>query len=63
MTANAQLYPVPAVCQKLSLSRSYVYELIADGRLKSIKAGRRRMVTESAIAEYIASLTGGADAA
>jgi excisionase family DNA binding protein len=63
MSANTQLHAIPVVCQKLSLSRSYVYELIAAGKLQAVKAGRRRMVTEAAIADYIESLTSGSDAA
>lgn len=63
MPMNAQLYPIPVVCEKLSLSRSYVYELIAAGKLQTVKAGRRRMVTESAIADYIDSLTADSSAA
>lgn len=63
MSANTQLHTIPVACNRLSLSRSYVYELIAAGRLKTVKAGRRRMVTESAIAEFIASLTDESDAA
>lgn len=63
MSVDTHTYSIPDTCGKLSLSRSYVYELIAAGKLKSVKAGRRRLVTESAIAAYIASLTGESDAA
>lgn len=55
-TQQAQLHPIPAVQERLSLGRSKVYELMDEGILRSIKIGKRRLVPESAIAEYIDSL-------
>ena len=59
---NSRLWPVEAVMQRLSLGRSMVFELIANGQLRSCKVGRRRLVSEAAICEYIANIdqTGGA---
>ncbi|CAM2885452.1 ethanolamine utilization protein EutA [Mycobacterium intermedium] len=50
---NAQLHPVETVMQRLSIGRSAVFELIASGALRSVKIGRRRLVSEAALCEYI----------
>jgi excisionase family DNA binding protein len=58
---NSRLWPVEAVMERLSIGRSMVFELMASGQLRSCKVGRRRLVSESAINEYIARVdqTGG----
>jgi excisionase family DNA binding protein len=53
---TARLHPVEGVMERLSLGRSSVYELLGSGQLRSIKVGRRRLVSESALAEYINSI-------
>ncbi|MGW4774964.1 helix-turn-helix domain-containing protein [Nocardia sp. NPDC004278] len=40
----------------IPIGRSKYYELIGSGELRSVKIGRRRFVTEQAIADYIARL-------
>ncbi|WP_308646353.1 helix-turn-helix domain-containing protein [Nocardia farcinica] len=50
------IYDIPTVCNRLSISRSSVYELIAAGRLKSVKVGKRRMVTSRQLTEFITQL-------
>jgi excisionase family DNA binding protein len=45
---------VVAAAERLGLSRSTVYDLIADGSLATLRVGRRRLVTESAIEEFLA---------
>ena len=54
------LYDVDEAADALRLSRSLLYELIRSGRLRTVKAGRHRLVPESALAEYVASLDGAA---
>jgi excisionase family DNA binding protein len=63
MTASKDRPPVPAVlygvdeaADALRLSRSALYELIRSGRLRTVKAGRRRLVPVAALAEYVRSL-------
>ena len=63
MTASKDRPPVPAVLYRvdeaadaLRLSRSALYELIRSGRLRTVKAGRRRLVPVAALAEYVRSL-------
>lgn len=50
---TAQLHTVETVQQRLSVGRSTVFGLIASGELRSVKVGRRRLVTESSLAEFI----------
>jgi excisionase family DNA binding protein len=63
MTTRPNRPPVPAVlyrvdeaAQALRLSRSLVYQLIRSGQLRTVKAGRRRLVPVEALAEYVATL-------
>jgi len=42
--------------RELNAGRSTVFELIRTGELPSIKIGRRRLVTEQALMEYLARL-------
>ncbi len=40
----------------LGIGRTFVYELIANGRLESIKLGRRRLIPMEALERLIAEL-------
>lgn len=53
---EARLHTVETVMDRLSLGRTKVYQLIESGAIRSVKVGRRRLVSESAIAEYIKRL-------
>ena len=55
----ARLHDVEAVMKRLGLGRSKTFELIATGRLRSVKVGRRRLVSEAALVEFIESLDAG----
>ena len=44
------------VVRRTRLSRSKIYEELESGRLKSVKVGRRRLVTESQLIDYIDNL-------
>ena len=50
------LYRVPEAMRMLSLSRSVIYELIRNGRLRSVREGRARLIPATAIRDYIALL-------
>jgi excisionase family DNA binding protein len=50
------LYPLTEVQQRLSISRSTVYQLVGNGELPSVKIGRRRFVTAAALDAYIDGL-------
>lgn len=50
------LHTVEEAGERLSLSRSAVYELIRDGQIVSVKVGGRRRITQAALDAYVAGL-------
>jgi len=58
-----RLYDIPEASQLLRMSRSVIYEQIRAGRLRTVKQGRCRRVTDRAIADYIHLLEKEAEAA
>jgi excisionase family DNA binding protein len=57
------LYRATEAMAVLSMSRSAIYDEIRSGRLRSVKRGRSRLISASAIADYIALLEQEAGAA
>lgn len=57
----ARLHNIESVMDRLGVGRSTVFALMASGQLRSCKVGRRRLIPESAIRDFIDSLesTGG----
>jgi excisionase family DNA binding protein len=55
-----QLNSITDVMDRLKVGRSTVFELLATGELRSVKVGSRRLVSDEAIAEFIARLESGA---
>ncbi len=53
---SPRLHPIEAVMERLCLGRSMVFSLLSDGQLRSVKVGRRRLVPESAISDFIERL-------
>jgi excisionase family DNA binding protein len=60
---SAQLHPLETVMARLGVGRSTVFELIGTGELRSVKVGRRRLVSEAALVEFIEHIDRGGDAA
>ncbi|CPV67187.1 DNA-binding protein [Mycobacteroides abscessus] len=56
LTGGGKLWTVEAVMERLSVGRTLAYGLMASGELGSVKVGRRRLVSESQLAAYIARL-------
>lgn len=56
---NARLNSVEDVMKRLKLGRSKVYEVLANGQLRSVKVGRRRLVSEAALVAFINHLEAG----
>jgi excisionase family DNA binding protein len=54
--ATPQLYRIPDAMRLLSMSRSVIYEQIRAGRLRSVHQGRARLISATAICDYIALL-------
>jgi excisionase family DNA binding protein len=50
------LHGINGVMQRLNISRTKAFELVGTGELKSVKLGKRRLVSESSLVAYIAEL-------
>ena len=53
---NNRLNNIEQVQARLGVGRSTVFELIRLGKLRSVVIGRRRLVPETALVEFIESL-------
>lgn len=51
-----QAYTVEQVAKMLHISRDKVYYLLRTRRLRSIKIGKSRQITDQHLADFIASL-------
>ncbi|SHP29513.1 DNA-binding protein [Mycobacteroides abscessus subsp. abscessus] len=60
-SSPATLLTAAETAERLRCGQTMVYQLIKDGRLASVKIGRRRLVRASAVEEFIQR--GGAAAA
>ncbi|OBG51841.1 excisionase family DNA-binding protein [Mycobacterium sp. E735] len=58
-TEVARLHDIESLMERLKLGRSKVFEVLGTGELRSIKVGRRRLVSEAALREFIESLDAG----
>lgn len=52
----AKLNEIPEAMEKLRVGRSTVFALMASGQLRSVKIGRRRLIPEQALRDFIAGL-------
>lgn len=55
-TRPGRLNQLDDVMARLGVGRSTVFGLLASGRLRSVKIGRRRLVPEQALIDFIATL-------
>jgi excisionase family DNA binding protein len=55
-TMTARLNDMKEVQARLNVGRSTAFDLVNSGRLRSVRLGRRRLVPESALVEFIESL-------
>ncbi|MGL5824141.1 MAG: excisionase family DNA-binding protein [Nocardioides sp.] len=46
-------YRVERAAKALSISRSAIYELIRSDQIRSIKVGRTRLITHTALTDYL----------
>jgi len=50
------LLAIKQVLYEMGISRTALYQLINEGKLRTVKIGRRRLVPREAIEEFIAGL-------
>jgi excisionase family DNA binding protein len=55
-SATARLHTVEEVMERLRVGRSTAFGLIGSRQLRSVKVGRRRLVSEAALVEFIENL-------
>jgi excisionase family DNA binding protein len=53
---NKLLYRPKEAAQMLGIGQDKLYDLMRSGRLHSVKDGRARFITATALAEYVAML-------
>lgn len=51
--STSRIHPMPAACRLLSIGRTKLYELIAQGDLLAIRIGARRFVSEAEIQRFL----------
>lgn len=51
-----KLYSIEDVIEATSLGRTTLFALVRDGKIRSVKVGRRRMISAAALDEFIAGL-------
>lgn len=56
LAPEPRLYDVADLCRILRISRSLLYEQIRSGRLRTVKQGRSRRASDTAVRDYIALL-------
>ena len=61
MSVEKLLLTVPEAAERLSLSRSKVYELMAAGRIDSVSIGRSRRVPLAACEKFVRALEANGD--
>lgn len=57
--AGKPAFTVDEFCRAHGVGRSYVYEQIASGRLRTRKAGRRTLILAADAAQWLAALPEG----
>lgn len=51
--ANSRCLSVEETAERIGVCRTYMYEILGTGAIRSIKVGRRRLVPEIEIARFI----------
>jgi excisionase family DNA binding protein len=54
--SEALLCSIPDAIARTGIGRSFLYERLADGSIRSVKAGRRRLVVVESLNAWAASL-------
>ncbi|WP_396127370.1 excisionase family DNA-binding protein [Acidicapsa acidisoli] len=47
---------IPQAISRTGLSRSFLYQRLADGSIKSVKAGRRRLIDAASLNQWATNL-------
>lgn len=61
-STEPRLLPVKAAARALGIPERSCWGLISDGRLRSLKVGKRRLVPVGALDEFVSSIDSGSAA-
>ncbi|ROZ53831.1 DNA-binding protein [Rhodococcus sp. WS1] len=53
---QARLHTIPEALDRLGIGRTTLFGLIKSGAIRSVTIGKRRLVSEAALCEYIERL-------
>lgn len=53
-----KLYTIPEVAKLLRISKATLYRMMRDGRIQTVKMGRKTLFRESELNRFIESLNG-----
>jgi excisionase family DNA binding protein len=53
-----RLYSIQQAADLLGVARSHLYRYVSDGTIRTVRIGGRRLVSEAALAEFIAAAEG-----
>lgn len=56
MNSPAILISIPEAVSRTGIGRSFLYQRLADGSIRSVKAGRRRLVDVASLESWAANL-------
>ena len=51
-----RLLTVDQACSRLQIGATYLYQLMAAGKIRSVRLGKLRRITEDAVDEFIRGL-------
>lgn len=55
--SESLLISISEACARIGIGRSFLYERLAEGSIRSVKAGRRRLVDAASLREWANSLS------
>jgi excisionase family DNA binding protein len=50
------LHDMASAARALSMTPRGVYQLVTEGKIRSVKVGRRRLIPNTALTEFVANL-------
>lgn len=53
---SRMLYPITDAAHMLGIGRTVVYELMNEGRIRSVRIRQRRLIPKEALDEFVAEL-------
>lgn len=53
---DALLISIPEALARTGVGRSFLYQRLADGSVRSVKAGSRRLIDAASLQSWVASL-------